>query len=218
MDEPASAAPSTLGLLDASDPEQVAEYERHFYRAYAALTDNTLVRLIWDWDDAARRVRTRVPYAEQVIYCQRDDQGRLTAAMAVNLNPDAALQSAGFGFPPPVAHAHSPDPEGRYCELVNFMTTPHQRDQARTTHQTFVRDFCYADLVSRGFGTAYSTCTKRRLRAYQLFGATVLDETVIQGEARYFLHWPIARLLGRRGQSPSDRRNGTADRDASTRV
>ena len=31
------------------------EYERHFYQAYARLTDNKLVRLIWDWDDLALR-------------------------------------------------------------------------------------------------------------------------------------------------------------------
>jgi hypothetical protein len=88
MGEPA------LGTLDASNPAQVAEYEHHFYQAFAALTDNTLVRLIWDWDDQARRLRARIPYADQVIYCLRDDQGRLAAAMAVNLNPDAALHQA----------------------------------------------------------------------------------------------------------------------------
>jgi hypothetical protein len=182
MNEP---TPSTL---DTSDPAQVAEYEGHFYQAFAALTDNTLVRLIWDWDDQGQRVRARIPYADQVIYCLRDDQGRLAAAMAVNLNPAAALQSADFGFAPTNA-------EGRYCELMNLMTTPHHRTQARATYQAFIRDFAYADLVSRGFDTAYSTCTRRRLRSYRLFGATVLDETVIQGEARYFLHWPIADLF-----------------------
>jgi hypothetical protein len=198
MNEPTPGTPATFGThgtLDASNPAQVAEYEHHFYQAFAALTDNKLVRLIWDWDDAAQRVQARIPYAEQVVYCLRDDQGRLAGAMAVNLNPGAALQSAGFGFLPPVAHAPSPATEGRYCEFMNLMTTPHHRDQARATYQAFIRDFCYADLVSRGFDTAYSTCPKRRLRSYQLFGATVLDETVIRGEARYFLRWPIADLL-----------------------
>jgi len=193
MDEPTPGTPGTFGTLDASDPAQVAEYERHFYQAYAALTDNTLVRLIWDWDDAAQCLRARIPYADQVIYCLRDDQGRLATAMAVNVNPDAALQSAGFGFIPSGAQGRGPD--GRYCELLNLMATPHHRGQARTAYQAFIRDFCYSDLVARGFGTAYSTCTRRRLRSYRLFGATVLDQTVIRGEERYFLHWPIADLL-----------------------
>jgi hypothetical protein len=201
MDDRPAGGPGTFRTLDACDPAQVAEYEGHFYRAYAALTDNTLVRLIWDWDDAAKRLRTRIPYAEQVIYCLRDDLGRLAGAMAVNLSPGTALQSAGFGFLPPVAHLPSSAAEGRYCEFMNLMATAHHRGQVRATHQAFIRDFCYADLVSRGFAAAYSTCTRRRLRAYQLFGATVLDETVIQGEERYFLYWPIAELLADRGSS-----------------
>src|ERR1017187_8604834 len=56
------------GTLDVSDPVQVAEYEYHFYLAYAGLAENRLVRLIWDWDDAGQRVRTRIPYDDQVIY------------------------------------------------------------------------------------------------------------------------------------------------------
>jgi hypothetical protein len=185
--------------LDASDAAQVAEYERHFYQAYAALTDNTLVRLIWDWDDAGQRLRARIPYADQVIYCLRDDQGRLAWAMAVNLNPGAALQSAGFGFRPA-------DAKGPYCEILNLMNTPHHRDQPRTVYQAFIRDFGWRDLAARGLDSAYSTCTRRRLRAYRLFGATVLDETAIQGEARYFLHWPIGDLLADAGNQPSVRK------------
>ncbi len=107
--------------------------------------------------------------------------------MAVNLNPAAAFQSAGFGFAPAFG--------GRDCEILNLMATPHHRGQARATYGAFIRDFGYGDLVARGFGAAYSTCTRRRLRAYRLFGATVLDQTTIRGEERYFLRWPIRDLL-----------------------
>jgi hypothetical protein len=95
MDEPTPGTPGTFGTIDASDPAQVAEYEGHFYQAYAALTDNTLVRLIWDWDDAAQRLRARIPYADQVIYCLRDDHGRLAGAMAVNVNPAPPCRAPG---------------------------------------------------------------------------------------------------------------------------
>jgi hypothetical protein len=192
------------GTLDASDAAQVAEYERHFYQAYAALTDNKLVRLIWDWDDPGQRLRTRIPYADQVIYCLRDDQGRLAWAMAVNLNPGAALQSAGFGFSPA-------DATGPYCEILNLMATPHARDQPRTVYQAFIRDFGWRDLVARGLDSAYSTCTRRRLRAYRLFGATVLDETAIAGETRYFLHWPVGELLADEGKHPSVRKKAPSN-------
>jgi hypothetical protein len=183
---------ASFSILDASDAGQVAEYEYHFYRAYARLSDNKLVRLIWDWDDQNQRLRARIPYASQVIYCLRDERGSLAGAMAVNLAPAVAFQSAEFGFTP----AHPTDgPSGLSCEIINLMATTHARGPARSAYQAFIRDYGYADLVARGFDTAFSTCTRRRLRAYQLFGATALGETVINGEARYFLHWPIRDLL-----------------------
>ncbi|WP_300611577.1 hypothetical protein [Trebonia sp.] len=178
---------AAYGIVDVADDRQVGEYERHFYRAYAGLTDNKLVRLIWDWDDAGQRIRTRISYADQVIYTARDPGGRLTVAMAVNLNP-AEFQAAAFGFSPP------DEPGTRFCEILNVMTTPHHRETARATYGSFIQGFGYGDLVAQGFEVAYSTCTRRRLRPYQLLGAGVLGQASINGEERFFLRWPIRQL------------------------
>ena len=64
-----------------------------------------------------------------------------------------------------------------------------------TGYHAFLRGFGYADLVSRGFGIAYSTCTRRRLRSYLRLGAELLAETAIDGEERFFLAWPVSNLL-----------------------
>jgi hypothetical protein len=137
---------------------QAGEYEEYFYRAAARLRDDTLVRLIWEWDDARQRVRTRIPYADQVVYGERDGDGRLAAAMAINLSCPAALEVEAFCFTPPGDRA------SRCCEILNMMTTPHQRATARVTHGSFVCGFGFGDLVERGFEVTYSTCTRRRLR------------------------------------------------------
>ena len=179
---------TAYGTVDVTDDRQVREYERHFYRAYARLADNKLVRLIWDWDDARQRVMTKIPYADQVIYGARDTSGRLTAAMAVNLNYPAEFQAAAFGFAPPAA------PGGRCCEILNVMATSHHRETARAAYGSFIRGFGYEDLLSHGFEAAYSTCTRRRLRPYPRLGAHVLAETSIEGEARFFLRWPLRDL------------------------
>jgi hypothetical protein len=180
------------GTLDVTDPGQVAEYEHLFYLAYAGLADNTLTRLIWDWDDARRRLRTRIPYRDQVVYCWRDAAGRLALAMAVNLYPDRGFQAAAFGFAP------QPGPEkpaaGRAGEILNVMATRHHRDPALSSYHSFIRGFGYADLASRGFTVAYSTCTRRLLRPYLRFGARLLQHHSINGEERFFLWWPIAEL------------------------
>jgi len=187
------AAPITVGygMLDADDDRQADEYEEHFYRGYSRLRDNTLVRLIWDWDDDRQRVRTRIPYEDQVIYTERDGDGCLVAAMAVSLGYPADFQSEGFGFAPP---GGAVDAGGRYCEILNMMTTPHQRATARAMYGSFVRGFGFSDLVGRGFEVAYSTCTQRRLRTYERAGARPLARASISGEDRFFLHWPIRDL------------------------
>lgn len=180
---------AVFGTIDVADAAQVADYEQHFYRAYSALTDNTLVRHIWDWDDAEYRLRARIPYADQIIYSWRDAAGQLRAAMAINLNPAAAFQGAAFGFAP-----HPTGSGGQCCEILNVMTTAYHHEAAPITFRSFIRDFGYADLVSRGFTTAYATCTRRRLRPYQRLGAQVLAGTQIRGEERFFLCWPIREL------------------------
>ena len=66
---------AAYGTLDVTDDRQVTDYERHFYDAYAGLPDKKLVRLIWEWDDTRQRLRTRIPYSDQVIYSARDTRG-----------------------------------------------------------------------------------------------------------------------------------------------
>jgi hypothetical protein len=183
-----TAAGGGFGTLDAANAAQVREYERHFYLAYSRLADNKLVRLIWDWDDQGQRLRTRIPYGDQVVYSARDTSGRLAAAMAVNLNVPAAFQGAVFGFAP------AGRPGGRHCEILNVMTTEHHQATARAAYGAFVRGFGYQDLVARGYEAAYSTCTRRRLRPYLRLGARVLASTAINGEERFFLRWPVREL------------------------
>ena len=190
---PGPAGPAQYGTLDPGDPAQVADYERCFYDAYARLAGNTLTRLIWDFDDAGGRLRTRIRYADQVVYTWRDPDGLLVSAMAVNLDPGSALQATAFGFAPP---GGPPRPaSGGDCEILNVMATSRHQVPARSSYHRFIRDFGYADLVSRGFEIAYSTCTRRRLRPYLWLGAELLAETAIDGEERFFLAWPLRDLI-----------------------
>ena len=178
----------TYGTLDPDDPAQVAEYERGFYLAYASLTDNTLVRRIWEWDDVEGRVRTRIPYRDQIVYCWRDGAGLLAGAMAVNLVPERTFQAAAFGFTPPSPPASD---SGAGCEILNVMGTRDGCRWTRSTYADFVQDFVYSDLALRGFDVAYSTCTRRRLRPYVFLGAEMMNRECIDGEERFFLRWPV---------------------------
>ena len=183
---------AVYGTVDVTDDGQVSEYERTFYQSYAGLTDNKLIRLIWDWDDSRQRTRTKIPYADQVIYSERDTDGRLTGAMAVNLNWPAAFQGQVFGFAEP---GRRNGPGGRSCEILNVMMIPQRSATARESYRRFVTDFVYRDLCHQGFDIAYSTCVRRLLRPYQRLGAQLLGQTTIDGEDRYFLYWPLGELV-----------------------
>lgn len=184
---------ANYGTLDLNDPAQVSEYEYHFYLAYAGLTDNTLVRLIWDWDDVRRRLKTRIPYSDQIIYSWRDSDDRLVVVMAVNVNPDRGFQGAVFGFTPQLTSSEFGG--GRSCEILNVMTTDHHHGGALSSYYAFIRDFCYGGLVSRGFDVAYSTCTRRLLKPYLRLGAKLLEQNSVNGEERFFLLWPVRELI-----------------------
>lgn len=183
---------TVYGTVDVTDDGQVGEYERTFYQSYAGLADNKLVRLIWDWDDDRQRTRTKIPYADQVIYSERDADGKLTGAMAVNLNWPAAFQGQAFGFVEPDSLN---GPGGRSCEILNVMMIPQRSATARESYRRFVSDFVYRDLYHQGFDIAYSTCVRRLLRPYQRLGARLLGQTTIDGEDRYFLCWPLGELV-----------------------
>jgi hypothetical protein len=181
-----------FGVLDRNDPVQVSEYEHQFYLAYAALTDNTLVRLIWDWDDASQRLRTKIRYDDQVIYAWRDSDHRLVGAMAVNIDVGREFQGERFGFTAQGGSAGFEDE--RSCEVLNVMSTRHSRRWTLSGYHSFIRAFGYGDLIARGFDVAYSTCTRRRLRPYLRLGAKLLNQGSIGGEERFFLSWPIREL------------------------
>ncbi len=168
-----------LARLDWRQPEDVEEYERVFFDAFRRATGNRLIRSLWLWDDEARRLRTRIPYEDQVLYAMRDERGRLVTAMGVN-TAMRAFQSSAYGFHPP------PDPAG-CCEFLTVFSVDEYRlpTRFRFWHDSF------ADLARSGFHTGYATTAQRVLNLYLRFGARVLEEREIEGEARYFLTFDL---------------------------
>ena len=172
-------------LLDPGDPVQVDRYERDFYAAYAGLTDNRLVRRIWDFDDARQRVRARIPYRDQIVYRWRTQStGEPDGYLAVNVNTGRAFQATPFGFAP------EPADVTRCCEFLNLMT-PTRTQQPAAVFGRLLRDFVAPDLIARGFTVAYATCTSRRLAPYLRLGTQHLGTTTLDGEDRHFLRLPL---------------------------
>ncbi|BEL05827.1 hypothetical protein Q0Z83_040180 [Actinoplanes sichuanensis] len=178
-------------LLDTGDIAAVERYERHFYQAYTRLTDNRLVRRIWIFDDERQRVRTSIPYRDQVVYQWRPaPDAEPGCYLAVNLEVKRAFQSAHYGF--------TPEPGETCCEFLNVMTA--SPVPAGRLFAGFIRDVGMRDLVDRGFDVAYGTCTRRLLAPYLRLGAQHAAARTIDGEERHLLRWPIGELTARSGR------------------
>ena len=165
--------------LNPADPETLREYESTFHDCFAKVTSNRLIHRLWLWDYSAGRVAVRIPYGQQTILGLRDVAGRLDTAMAFNTGM-RELQSAAFGFAVP--HAC------RYFEILTFFSLG---DRTLQVKLEFWRR-CLEELRARGFRDGYATTAARPLAAYRRLGWRVIDETSLDGEQRYFLHYNLA--------------------------
>lgn len=174
--------PPTLAgfeVLDVSDPAAVIAYEQAFYRAFEPIRPAGLLRRLWVWDDAAGRIAAPVPYGDQVVYVLRDAEGGVRRGLAVNLAL-RSVQAARFGFTLPE--------ESGIAEMLTFFS-----DGPRDLRGALrFRRACYADLRARGLRHGYGTARRRPLPAYGRFGTAVVDERLIEGEARYLLRFDLA--------------------------
>jgi len=177
----AEESPSSWRILDTGDAEAIAGYERAFHRAFRDIRPDGLLRRLWDWDDAAGRVASPVPYAEQRVYVELDEAGHVRRGMAVNL-AGRQQQAARFGFRLPLEEPGS-------AEILVFFI-----DGAWSfagTVRFWVR--CAADLHRIGLLTGYGTTAPRPLPIYRRFGAQVVERRELEGEVRFLLRFDFTR-------------------------
>jgi len=173
-----------LEELDITNTEQVEAYERAFFSVFELLTQNQLIRWLWDWDDVERRLRTRVPYHEQTVFVERDESGEVRKALAIGTKLKT-LQAAEYGFEIPVSPQN--------CESLAFFTTGDRRFEGTRIFY----NACREKLLERGFQTMYATGAPRILRMHLFVGGELLESREIEGEIRNFvrihLSWPPRR-------------------------
>ena len=174
-------APLRLEQLDLTSPALIAEWERAFYKGFAHVMGNRPIRTLWNWDDAGQRLATRIPYHDQVIYYWRDDRGEMAFSIATNIAM-TQFQSSTFGFEPDRAEGA---PRG--CELIVAFSL----SDRNLSHVIAVRNAALSDLYGRGFRRAYLTTADKVHHLWIRCGARVLGDTVIEGERRRFLEFPL---------------------------
>ncbi len=168
-------------LLDTSNPVAVREYEGAFYQSFSKVSTNQLVRKLWLWDDEAGRLKTRVPYEDQLICVLRDPSGSLRSAMAFNVAL-RQFQAAAYDFAAPRTQVGA-------FEVLTFFSVVAETLEVRANF--WAR--CVALLSACGYYAGYATTARRPLPMYQRAGWRVLEEREIESEKRYFLHYEVPR-------------------------
>lgn len=176
----------TFECLDLTDRTALAEYERAFYAAFVRVTGNRLIRALWVWDDAERRLATRIAYRDQLIFVVRNAAGNIETAIATNI-ACRDWQAAAFGF-------SGPTEQEACCEILTFFTVA----DYRLGFKLRFWEACFAELRRRGLKTAYATTAARLLLAYQRLGGVLLEQKEIAGEMRYFLEFSLERAWMKR--------------------
>jgi hypothetical protein len=177
-----------FSILDTGNLMEVELYERAFYSVFVKVTSNRLVRKIWDWDEESHRLKTKIPYEDQVVFSCRNAQGEIKSAVAFSLNT-AESQFGNFGFQVPAGK------KGRYVELLTLFTQPRVRLDGFRFTQSFFRPHCVAYMQNMGYDFGLTTCAERPLATYLRWGWEVLEEAVIDHQKRYFLYYDIHKNL-----------------------
>jgi hypothetical protein len=179
-------APPPLELLDTTGPEAITAFEEGFYLGFEKSSHNQLIQWLWIWEVESRRLRTRVPYEDQLIWVRRQ-HGRVEAAIAVNVRM-LLLQGSAFGFSYPPEFSQ----DRQVCEILAAFTNANQ--SIANGHALWTKSF--SDLRARGFTDSLATCALKLLPLYRRMGAKILAEGTIENEVRYFLHFHLIRTAG----------------------
>jgi hypothetical protein len=177
-----------ITILDTRDPFEVQLYEEAFFSVFVKVSSNRLVRKIWDWDAANERLKTKIPYTDQIIFAWKSPEGQIKCAVAFNLNKSKS-QFGEYGFSVPG------DKKGRFVEVLTLFAQNPERANGFRLDQFFFRPNCGAYMKDNGYDFALSTCAQRPLATYLRWGWEVIDEATIADEKRYFLFYDIHKNL-----------------------
>lgn len=176
-------------LLDTGHHEAVAHYEQTLYaNFYPILEKNPLVRDLWDWDDANRRMRTRVPYSQQLVFLMRHKlTGAIASSVGVNTDVESFWQAGEYGF-------KRPEADEAPCELLILAHGDSTRLNGVYIIRNFIYKYIFSGLYGRGYRCAYTTTADHLRRAYLWVGATLMDERVVSGHRRSLMYWDLATV------------------------
>jgi len=168
-------------LLDPAREEEVRLYEEAFYQAFFPMS-NAGIRVIWLWDDEAKRLKTKIPYEDQDVFFIKGRDGKVESGFAVN-RAVRQFQSGAYGFQRPVDErwvevlAVFNLGKGVQKPILAMVEKSHQVLQTRNYERFYV----------------YATCAPYSLKWNLKRGWEIVEKSEKDSVIRYFLRMLITR-------------------------
>lgn len=170
----------TIRLLDTTNPEEIAAYEKTVYMAFSSVLDPSQ-EVMWNIDYPKKRLSTKIPYSSQKIMIA-ETEGSIIAGFALNFNMQKTLQLEYLGF-------KIDRNEPGICEGLLLFNTRLSLNSHLVLSE--IKEPLIRFLKSQQIKKAYGTCSKRRLRGYRFLGFKDIDTKTINGVQKYLLVYDL---------------------------
>ncbi len=168
----------TIRLLDKSNPDELAAYEKALYLAFSSIQDRSL-DLIWNM--GKKRIVTKIPYCSQQIMIAETNNS-IIAGLALNFNMQEKLQLEYLGF-------QINKSEDGICEALLLFNTQVSVNSHLVLYE--LQKHLLSFLKSQHIRKVYGTCSKRRIRGYRSLGFRDIDTREVNNVPEYLLVYDI---------------------------
>jgi hypothetical protein len=165
-------------ILNTDNSSELCKYEEALFQAFN-VTNNNLIREIWDWNYEEKRVKRRMPYSSQIIFTMQNENGEIDASISINTDRNnRQYKNAGIIYE-----------EGENEKSYEAFSTFIRPNSGFSNFQLvkFMKLVIETITTKYGYNTSYGICPLNIFVIYKRLGCHVIEEKKIKGEVRYFI-------------------------------
>lgn len=171
-------------ILNNEKEDDIFLFERALYLAFDKISE--VQKKIWIIDNDRRRIKPMETYDSLIIYRMKVNDEE--AAYLVANKDGKAIQQEKMGFQLP-KRLKSND----VCFGVVLFKAMKSVDSIEMLK--FVNEYCYRDLLSRGYKTYIGSTTEKFKKMYEMVGWKMCMEQSIDGEKRWLMELDLTRFI-----------------------
>lgn len=164
-----------IEILDTNNQDTLCKYEKLIYELFHT---NKVVLKLWDWDHEKKRVNTRIPYKDQLIYVLLNEANAFCASIAVNYST-TERQYIKVGF--------SKEIESNSCEVFAMFLNPKVNVSIFTIVEFLKLCVINSSKLNTSTTSIKAICSPKTYPLYRRLGFVIVETKKIEEETRYFI-------------------------------